>query len=191
MTKPNIRKQYYNLRNNIHADLRKDAELTIVSHLTAHAIFKNSQHIACYLGFRNELSAEHIIQAIWQAKKHCYLPILSEEKILHFARYEKDDALTPNRFSILEPVNTARRISPNLLELVILPLVAFDKKGHRVGTGGGYYDRTFAFLHQKPAKKPILVGLAYSIQEAEKLPADPWDIQLDYVLTEKGIVKLG
>ncbi len=70
------------------------------------------------------------------------------------------------------------------LDLVFLPLVAFDRVGHRVGMGGGYYDRTFAFVQQMH-HKPILIGLAYEMQQVDGLPFCTWDIPLDGVLTEK------
>lgn len=130
-----------------------------------------------------------IIQAIWRAKKKCYLPVLTEGRSLYFVRYDENDTLQPNQFSILEPENTSRKIAPEQLELVILPLVAFDLQGHRLGTGGGYYDRTFAFMHANH-KKPKLLGLAYSKQQADCIPFDPWDITLAGVVTEQGVALL-
>ena len=86
---------------------------------------------------------------------------------------------------ILEPQDKAKKILAEDLDLVITPLLAFDAKGHRLGTGGGYYDRSFAFLYSNMKKKPLMIGLAYSFQAAECLPTDPWDIALDGVITEE------
>lgn len=153
-------------------------------------MFVNSEHVACYLPFKDEFDALPTIEAIWRAKKQCYLPVLleKEEKFLCFVHYAYGDALRQNRYSILEPSNITKQLLPEQLDLVITPLIAFDAKGHRLGTGGGYYDRTFANLaHQ--VKKPQLIGLAYKAQQADALPADPWDISLQGVITESGFVK--
>ena len=116
--------------------------------------------------------------------------MLTEARSLCFVRYDEGDALELNPYSILEPQNTARKIAEDHLEVVIMPLVAFDLLGNRLGTGGGYYDRTFAFLCANPSKKPLMIGLAYMAQQAENIPTDPWDIKLDGVLTEGGFIKL-
>lgn len=115
------------------------------------------------------------------------MPILAECRSLHFVRYDEHDALSANQFSILEPENTSRKIAAEKLELVITPLVSFDLQGHRLGTGGGYYDRTFAFLHNRAKTNPTVIGLAYAAQQAESLPVDPWDITLDGIVTEQGV----
>lgn len=103
-------------------------------------------------------------------------------------RYDENDALQLNRYFIPEPVNILREIMSAQLDIVITPLVAFDLNGHRLGTGGGYYDRTFEFLHKNNVKKPRIIGLAYSAQQAEFIPIDPWDIQMNGVLTEKEFI---
>lgn len=85
-------------------------------------------------------------------------------------------------------MNKTHELQAEDLDIVITPLAAFDLQGHRLGTGGGYYDRTFAFLQKNTVKKPKIIGLAYAEQQAELLPHDQWDIDLDGVVTEKGIV---
>lgn len=151
-------------------------------------IFTQSRHIACYHAFKSEFATQPIIEAIWQAEKVCYLPVLTESKSLKFVRYDQHDELQPNQYAIPEPVNLDVTVSPDKLDLVILPLVAFDSTGMRLGTGGGYYDRTFAFLHTKQGHVPFMLGLAYSSQQAESISAEPWDINMDAVLTEKALL---
>jgi 5-formyltetrahydrofolate cyclo-ligase len=78
-----------------------------------------------------------------------------------------------------------QRIQPLALDLVLTPLVGFDHKGNRLGMGGGYYDRSFAFLLRRQNwKKPRLVGLAYDFQQLDKLPAKNWDVPLTAVATD-------
>ena len=127
------------------------------------------------------------MQHIWQAGKKCYLPQLTSEKTLHFALYEQNDPLVPNQYNIPEPLPRAPIISPEELDLVLVPLVAFAANGQRLGTGGGYYDRTFAFLRAGKNPKPKLIGYAFAAQKAESLPVDSWDLQLHVVVTEEDI----
>lgn len=115
--------------------------------------------------------------------------MISFEKDLRFASYQPNDILQKNRYGILEPDDKAFYITPQQLDLVIMPLLAVDLFGHRLGSGGGYYDRTFSYLRNslRIDRKPILMGLAYSIQFISNVPADPWDVSLHAVLTEEKI----
>jgi len=187
-SKIELRRFYRQQRNDIPEQTRQEAAKAATHHLITHPLFKESERIACYLAYQKELETALLIQAIWKQQKKCYLPVLCEGKSLFFVHYNENDVLKPNCLSILEPENTACKCCPETLDLVIVPLVAFDKEGHRLGAGGGYYDRAFAFLHNKNLqKKPILLGYAYSNQEATVLPADPWDVHLDGVVTEQGV----
>lgn len=187
LRKQEVRRLFYARREKISPEGRKKASHAVVTRLISENIFKQSRHIACYLPFRDEFDSLPLIHAIWQHEKICYLPILTETKSLVFAQYDEGDQLIANRYAIFEPQNTLRKIPAEKLDLAITPLVAFDLKGHRVGTGGGYYDRTFAFLHEHSLEKPLLMGLAYALQRAEDLPYDPWDINLHAVMTEEGL----
>lgn len=153
-------------------------------------VFKASQCIACYLPIADEFDTTAIIEAIWQAKKNCYLPVLCDEKYnyLQFVKYDNGNALRRNKYKILEPFDTSKKIPAQELDLVITPLLAFDLHGDRLGAGGGYYDRTFAFLHDedlKNKKTPFMLGLGFATQQSESLPKEEWDVKLNGVLTEK------
>lgn len=193
---------------------RQAAAIAAAKYLSELPIFKSSQHIACYSATDDEFDTMPIIETIWQANKICYLPVLchEKEKYLQFVKYQYGDSLQRNKYKILEPSHLSQKIAANELDLVIMPLLAFDLHGHRLGTGGGYYDRTFEFLHeaavdaarldtkaQKAAvdavrikskvQKPFMLGLGYALQQAETLPTEEWDVHLDAVLTEKGETK--
>jgi 5-formyltetrahydrofolate cyclo-ligase len=97
-----------------------------------------------------------------------------------------DSDLVHNEWGLLEPVS-GDVIEPKELDVVLTPLVAFDAERHRIGMGGGYYDRTFAFLHERRRRfRPKLVGLAFDCQRTEKIAVNPWDITLYRVITESG-----
>lgn len=169
------------------AEQRLDAAVAAAKHLSMHPIFKRATHIACYYAFQSELDTQPLIEAIWRANKICYLPVLLEERTLGFARYDEGDVLEANSLSILEPSDNTRRIALELLELIIPPLVAFDAEGHRLGTGGGYYDRTFAYLFDRKTAQPSIIGYGFALQQAPTLPADVWDIRLSGFATEQGV----
>lgn len=162
---------------------KKASELFIHSDL-----FKNNQNIACYIANDYEIDTTPIINAIWKAKKNCYLPIVHPNKksLLLFQKFTPQDPLILNRFNIVEPIqDKAKQLLPEQLDLVLMPLNAFDKKGNRVGKGSGYYDKTFSF--KKNHQKPTLCGLAYSIQEMPQIKSSAWDIFMDVILTEKNL----
>ena len=107
-----------------------------------------------------------------------------------FAPLSKDSEFELNKYSIPEPVHSTHElINGESLDLVLVPLLGFDRKGNRLGMGGGYYDRSFAFKNTSNTRKPILMGFAYAFQEVKKLVAENWDVKLDYIATENGIIQ--
>lgn len=105
---------------------------------------------------------------------------------------QKNDALITNRFGIDEPDTPLHQTTRSYgLDLVLMPLVAFDIEGNRLGMGKGYYDRTLKFLHlRRHWRKPRLVGIAYELQKFEQLPKQAWDIPLDAIVTEKAVYNI-
>ncbi len=118
-----------------------------------------------------------------------YLPCLQARCRLSFRQVSPRSHLSVNRFGIPEPPRKATTIDAHALDVVIVPLVAFDPAGRRLGMGGGYYDRSFAFKRQFPQRGPVLIGLAHSCQEVAQLTAQAWDVPLDWIVTEKKIMR--
>ena len=124
-----------------------------------------------------------------RGQQYC-LPIVGDDRRLRFAPLKPGAAVQPNRYGIPAPEHApADLLAPQELALVLLPLTAFDRSGRRLGMGGGYYDRSFAFLRDivRPAQ-PLLVGIGYAFQEVATLPAQDWDIALDFIATEKELI---
>ena len=112
------------------------------------------------------------------------LPVLHEDGRLRFAPWRAGAALSTNRFGIPEPDVPASSLLPaEAMALVVAPLVAFDARGHRLGMGGGWYDRTFAFRRERAAP-PHLVGAAFAAQQVESVFPESWDMPLDALCTE-------
>jgi 5-formyltetrahydrofolate cyclo-ligase len=152
--------------------------------------FLRSHRIALYFANRAEVDTSALIRAALSRGKTCFLPILHPIKSnqMLFGEYHEGDVLTKNAYGILEPNLAEVKPTPAWsLDLVITPLVAFDKQGNRLGMGGGFYDRTFSFKIGRQKTKPTLLGLAYTFQQCDCLPAAPWDVPLDLVVTEEEI----
>ncbi len=142
------------------------------------------QHFALYLANDGELSTAPLIQALWQAGKRVYLPLLDPDHPgqLVFMPYHAGTKLLPNRFGIGEPALNPSQLAPlNQLQVIFTPLVAFDHHGNRLGMGGGFYDRTLAQLPKDHHCQ--LMGLAHDCQQVAHIPVQSWDQPLQAVIT--------
>jgi 5-formyltetrahydrofolate cyclo-ligase len=152
--------------------------------------FMVDAHIAGYWAVGGELPLHVALTALNGRGQNYHLPVLTPGRTLRFAPWRQGVALQPNRYGIPEPqCDPADLLTPQALGLVLVPLIGFDRRGHRLGTGGGYYDRTFAFLkHVVRPAQPVLVGIGYSFQELPALPDQAWDIQMDFVATQRELI---
>lgn len=155
--------------------------------------FRHSQRIAFYIACGGEIDPVPLMLQAHKAGKRIYLPILRQRPAhgLWFAPYRLGDPLVQNRFKIPEPEAHHRRIAmPWSLDMVFVPLVAFDITGNRLGMGGGFYDRTFAYRRLRNHwRGPKLIGLAHNFQCVDQLSKQAWDIPLDAVITERAIYR--
>lgn len=107
---------------------------------------------------------------------------------MRFAKLNGRNKMMPNRYGIPEP-SDARPLRARQLDVLFVPLVGFDDQGYRLGMGGGYYDATLAYRRRgRAGKKPLLIGVGYECQRVASLPHDPWDTQLDAMLTERQLI---
>ncbi|MGN6314553.1 MAG: 5-formyltetrahydrofolate cyclo-ligase [Rhodanobacteraceae bacterium] len=152
--------------------------------------FMVDPNIAGYWAVRGEVPLNLAVARLALRGQHYFLPVLDDTapRTLRFAEFRAGAALEPNRFGIPEPRDTGT-LSAQDMDVVLLPLLAFDARGHRLGTGGGWYDTTFSFLREqaRPAR-PLLVGIGYAFQQVDALPAESWDVPLDCIATENGLI---
>jgi len=149
--------------------------------------FSRAKRVAVYLASDGEIDLTPLIKLCWQLNKSVYLPVLHPVKHnrLWFTPYTPNTALSKNRYKILEPTLKRPGAPAWALNIVFMPLVAFDSKGHRMGMGGGYYDRTFAFkLARNSLRGPKLIGMAHDFQRVENLSLAEWDVPLKAVVTD-------
>jgi 5-formyltetrahydrofolate cyclo-ligase len=148
------------------------------------------ERIGGYFAVNGELSLHLVVAHCWRQGKAFHLPVAGAARQLRFARYTTATQVQPNRFGIPEPaVPDYALVAPDTLELVLVPLLGFDRRGHRLGYGGGFYDTSFAFLaqQQRPAT-PLLVGIGYGFQEVDTLAPENWDVKLDFIATERELI---
>jgi len=163
---------------------RANASQIICDKVTSSRDFLSASLIACYLPMRDEVDTRLIIERAWRANKRIFVPVTSNNGEMFFREIRPDTTLLQNRMAIWEP-DSGDVISPRALQLVVTPTVAFDKSKHRIGMGGGYYDRCFSFLqHRKHWLKPKLAGVAYKCQEVEEITPNTWDVRLYRIFSE-------
>ncbi len=153
--------------------------------------YQSARRIALYLSSDSEIDCGFIMKAAWRAGKQCFLPVLRTDNPkahqMDFVSFTPGSPLRLNRYGILEPKKGAK-IATSALDLVIVPLVGFDRDGHRIGMGGGYYDRAFEFTRMQKSgvnalNLPVLVGVAYHLQEELKIRPKPWDVTLSSIVS--------
>lgn len=143
------------------------------------------RRIGVYLDYGSELPTGALIDALRRAGVRVAVPRILGPGTMRFEWLRHDAALRRNRYGIAEPARHGTRARRAELDAIILPLLGFDARGTRLGTGGGYYDRWLA--RPRSAQRPRYLGYAYAIQQVDLLPREPWDVPLDAVITEQGV----
>jgi len=176
-----LRKTVRQQRRALARAARRRAARQAAAHLARAIRARGVRHVAAYLGVPEELDTRPLLDLLHRQGCSLYVPRIAGAGRLRFARWRPGAPLRPNRHGIDEPVALAR---PPRLDLIVLPLVAFDAEGRRLGMGGGYYDRWLA--RGRAARRPLRVGYAFAAQEARAVPAGAHDVRLDAVVTEHG-----
>jgi 5-formyltetrahydrofolate cyclo-ligase len=146
--------------------------------------------IAGYWAVAGEMPL-HVAYAGMRSRDQQYLlPLVTQANDLQFAAWRAGAPLQTNRYGIPEPLAPpAERCAPADLDVVLVPLVGFDRQGNRLGSGAGFYDRSFAFLRELPRPgRPVLIGVGYHFQELPELAAEPWDVKLDFIATDRELI---
>lgn len=180
----NLRATALRARRKMHAADRAHASRQIADRFLNSRYFLSGQSIACYLATWDEVDTNRIIERAWRAKKRIFAPVIDGHGDMTFRNLQPETTVTRNRFGIWEP-ESEFQIDPSDLDVVVTPLVAFDNACNRIGMGGGYFDRHFAFLRSRRSwLRPKLIGLAFDCQKVEKITPNRWDIRLSRVVSE-------
>jgi 5-formyltetrahydrofolate cyclo-ligase len=150
--------------------------------------FRAGARVALYLPFDGESDTSALVAAARRRGVQAFVPVVSDRRHGRLRFYRLTGATVPGEFGISVPRLRLTPISPQWLNLIVIPLVGVDGEGRRLGMGGGYYDRALAFRRRRRCwKGPHLVGLAFERQRTKVQFADAWDLRLDSLATESGL----
>ena len=176
-----LREKFINLRKKRYYEIDKKFFFPLLSFIKSN-FKKDDLKLALYYPTSFETNVLKLLENKYMINKKILLPVIEKENIMSFFPWKKNHVLLVNRFGILEPMKTKFKI-PNI---ILVPILAFDKNKYRLGYGGGFYDR-YLVKYLKKFKNILTVGVAFSFQKLHKLPTEKNDVKLNYILTEKGI----
>ena len=183
LSKPTLRSTCKRQRQARSSVEQSDAAARVSAFILAWSPYREAKRIALYQAINGEINLDAVWQSAVAQNKSCYFPVIHEDQTLSFLPATPTTALNNNRFGIAEPcVSSEEALSPEQMDILFLPALAFDGQGTRLGMGGGYYDRTLA--HHRPK---LLIGIAYDVERQPFIEADAWDIPMDAVITERTI----
>ena len=181
--KNHIRNRYKEIRRAIGAAEAEEKSCLAAQVFLDSDLYKNSKIIMLYMPLKNETDTKGIIKKAFEDGKSLVFPVTERESgeiTPYFA--EKDTCFKKGNFSVFEPYDT-QKADPEAIDVVLVPGIAFDKSGNRIGYGKGCYDK---FLKNT---KSVRVGYCYEAQLCEKIPADSLDEKMDCIITEKGLIE--
>lgn len=181
--KGSIRSEYLAIRSRMADTFVKQLSDKISGLVTEWDVYQNAQTMFFYYPLRNEVSLLPVIRDALHNGRHAAFPKTVGDE-MEFYEISDLGELKAGRFHVMEPVTEGKQPFCTEPELCFVPGAVFDRAGGRFGYGKGYYDRYFA-----ARKKVILVGCAYGCQIADHLPVDAWDIRMDFLICEHGIIK--
>lgn len=175
-----LRSKAHATRAGILNSLRGDAAKAVAGHFFEAVKLEPRQIVAGYWRIKDEMDCQPILVRLMDSFQPVCLPVvLGDDQPLELRLWEQGAPLYEAGFGTLAPSELAPKVEP---DLILMPLLGFDRKGTRLGYGGGYYDRTLERL----SKRPRLVGVAFDAQELDEIPREPHDVPLDMVVTESG-----
>lgn len=189
MNKSELRTHFRTLRCALSAQQQRKAAQYLWKNICSLPEFCLANNIALYFANDGEISPHVIAHFAHEKRINTFFPVLTRAHMI-FRRHQRRNRLQRNRYNIREPLPRCSALSATQLDVVLLPLVSFDERGNRLGMGGGFYDRTFAFKRRWPGRPPVLIGVAHEIQKYTQLTCDNWDIPLDMIVTEKNVYRI-
>jgi len=186
LSKKDIRKMISDKRDSLTPDEINSKSYAIYETLTNEQVFLSAGWIMAYIDARNEVRTRAIIQRAWDTSKRVAVPLCERQSHNMIAsEITSFDDLCEGSYSIGEPKKECvRYVDARLLDIIIVPAIAYDKRGYRIGYGGGYYDRFLSSLKDHA----ITIGIAFDMQIVDEIPVEPFDVPVDMVITESGII---
>lgn len=183
LLKSSIRESIKNTRSKVSEAYQKIASHQVCSRIIGLDCYRHAKYVAVYQAVHGEIDLTELWHIATKENKTCYFPVLNDDLTLSFLPAAPNTPFKKNKFDIPEPfINKKLEVPVEQLDLIVLPVVAFDVKCTRLGMGSGYYDRTL-----KNKSNPVLIGAAYQFQRTNTIEAEPWDVPLDAMVTQRAI----
>tara|TARA_X000000950_G_scaffold108766_1_gene137131 strand:- start:104 stop:655 length:552 start_codon:yes stop_codon:yes gene_type:complete len=176
-----LREKYINLRKKNYYEIDMEFFFPLLDFIKSN-FKKDDLKLALYYPTNFETNVLKLLENKYMINKNILLPVIEKENVMNFFPWKKNHVLLVNKFGILEPIRTKFKI-PNI---ILVPILAFDRNKYRLGYGKGFYDR-YLNKYLKKFNNILTVGVAFSFQKHHKLPVNNKDVKLDYILTEKGM----
>lgn len=188
--KKQIRKDILEVRRSMDIDKKDTYDTLIEKSFFESSFYKEAKNIFIYISYDSEINTKRMINRAINEGKNIYVPRTEfDTKLMNAVKINDFSNLVESRYGILEPKKEEPFIDPNELDLIVVPGVAFDKNGGRIGYGAGYYDRYFKRINEKNKARITKLALIYDFQLIDEVPTDEEDVLIDAVLTEKQFIK--
>ncbi len=182
-----IRQSIRSRRVNLTRQQLEAAQLGLVNSALQCNQLRFAKRILSYAPFDGEISPVALVERLTSAT--LYLPKINNYRNCSMQIFPASRTTTKNRFGILEPQAIGSPLNANQVDIILLPLVGFDRHGNRLGMGAGYYDRALRALAHQTSTRPILIGLAHHFQELGFIESEKWDVPLDAILTDREYIR--
>ena len=186
MVKNKIRKSLLEQGQLLSKDFIKKTNQKIQNTAINEIDIRSSKNTLLYFPYKNEITVELIIKELWKYSNNIYMPKIVSKNKLKFNRLKRLEVLEKNKYGIKE-ITSNDYLTPILFNTMFIPFVGVDRKGARLGYGGGYFDRTLEKI-QISEKKPLIVGMGYDYQIIDDSYGEDHDIKYYVVITESDIL---
>ena len=186
-----LRKELRTRRRDLSTSYKHFASNRITRLLMRSGWLIRGARIAIYLATPEELNLKPLIALAKRRGCTFFVPhiINARRRQMMFYRFDDESQLITHRWGIRQLATAAKPIPTRLLDVALIPTVGFDDRGHRLGMGGGFYDRHFSYATRARNHKPVLIGVAFACQKISAIDSQPHDIQLDAIVTENGLTQ--
>ena len=184
--KKSLRKEILAKRNIMDAIEKEEKDRKILDEFYESNYYREAKNIFIYISYDSEINTKGIIKKALRDNKKIYVPRTEfKTRLMDAVEITSLNNLIESEYGILEPSVEEPHIDPNEIDLIVVPGVAFDRNGGRMGYGAGFYDRYFKKINEDNMKKVIKLALAYDFQILEKIPMNEQDVPVNYIITEK------
>ena len=186
--KASLRRKFRSARRALSTPQQQNAALKLARNARGYRQLWSGTRILSYSAISGEIDPQILCDRL---SASIYHPRITNYRMGRMQFLATDGNKQRNKLGIVEPRIDGKQLIAQQFDAVLVPLLAFDRQGNRLGMGGGFYDRAFSFKHQSGyRKRPLLIGIAHHFQEAESLTTQSWDVSLDAIITDQELIIL-